>query len=545
MSEMSPQVLARMEAMAESIVIKPYLERHSLPLVWRVVLSIGLVMLATLYGLFTAVMPLSLLMIPAVPILALLGICLWLMPDIGGYYSETYEKLLTWSLVLHILWPGYVALNFPGLPWIGPMRVIVAMLVFTFLMNFATSAEMRRTAKESTMGEPFVGRMFWIYWGLTTVTLVLSNDIMSSVTKYANNQIFWTLMFVQATMLARRPGFLSRAMMLGFVAVLPTCIAAIFEYRMEKVIWIEFLPTWLWGDEVMVAELLNSSARAGTDGYRVRGTMLVPLYYSEYLAMMFPIGLFLLWKAEGGLRKLAMLLALALIAVAMFLTGSRTAMAGLLVASVAFVFFIAVQVRARQQASIMSMAVLVAYPVLVVFLGVLLLTWNRLRVMVLGGGQHQASDLAREVQWTNGLEILARNPFGHGASRNGDILGYANPAGELTIDTYYLSVMLDYGVLALPIFIAMFSVPIWLAWTASRRVWKDEEIEWIVPLGISLLNFIIIKSVLSTETNLPVAFAMLGFSVSLAARMRAEQAGLIELVADRSLVLRGGTPQRG
>ncbi|WP_416906857.1 MAG: O-antigen ligase family protein [Polymorphobacter sp.] len=524
--------------MTQTAVLRPYGERKPMAIGWRVLLFTGLVLAATVYGVMSAVLPLRWLMPAMAPIILIAALCLWLLPDIGGYYRPLFEKLLAWSMVLHILWPGYVALNLPGLPWIGPLRFVIAMLVVTFLFNLATSAEVRRLAHESSMAEPFVGRMFWIFWLLTTVTVLLSSRFSLSLTKYLNNQIFWTMMFILGAMLARRSGFVRTALTWTFVAVLPTAILSIFEYRAQKVIWVEYLPYWLWGDPELVAELLQSSARAFTEEYRVRGTTLVALYYAEYLAMIFPVGLFLLWKARGIWRKSAMTAALMLLVIVMFLTGSRSAMGGLLVATVVFVFLAALSQRARNETSLVAMSTLVAYPAAVVVLGVLLFTWNRLRVMVLGGGQHANSDGARDTQWSMGFEELARNPFGHGTAQSSYVLGYTNPAGEGTIDTYFLSVMLDYGVLALPVFVSMFSVPIWLAWGISRRVWQDEELEWMIPIGIGLLNFVIIKSVLSSEFNMPFAFVLLGLAVALAARMRAEIEGTVTLPADRALAVR-------
>jgi hypothetical protein len=195
----------------------------------------------------------------------------------------------------------------------------------------------------------------------------------------------------------------------------------------------------------------------------------------------------------------------------------------LIVGTGVFVFFIAWMMRAKNETSLISMSLLVAYPAMVVVFGVLLTTWNRLRVMVLGGGQHQNSDFARDQQWEKGLRILQGNPVGHGAGQSGDVLNFVGPSGKVTVDTYFLTLMLDYGVVALPIFIAMFTIPVWMAWKVSRQRWKDEEIEWLVPIGVGLLSFLIIKSVMSSDMNVPVAFIMLGFAGALIARMQTEQ----------------------
>lgn len=328
------------------------------------------------------------------------------------------------------------------------------------------------------------------------------------------------MMFVLAAFVGRREGVIPNIMTIMFLAVLPTAIMSIFEYRAQMVTWVPYIPNCLWGDEELIVELLSVSARAGTDIYRVRGTTAVPLYYAEYLAMVFPVGLLLLTQAQGMLRKSAIIAALTLYAIAMFLTGARTAMAGLLVAVVAFIFLIAWRKRAENPNSILAVGTLIAYPALLVVVTTIVLTWPKAYVMILGGGQHQPSSDARATQWSMGIEILKKNPLGHGSGRSAEILGFTNLGEELTIDTYYLSVMLDYGVITLPIFVTMFALPIFFAIRINAIIHANPESVWVIPIGIGLLNLAIITSVMSSESNFSMAFIMLGFSVALIARTR-------------------------
>lgn len=505
---------------SQSAVMKPYGVRKPMALGWRIVLVSALILVATLYGMLSAVLPMSLIIMPMVPILLIAAFCLWLMPDIGGMYEETYAKLTIWCIVLHILWPPYIALNLPGLPWISPQRLVSGALVLTFLFNLASSAEMRAHARASMMAEPAIGRLFWAYWALTAVTIVLSSSISSTLTTFANNQIVWTMFFVLATMVSRKPGFVAKALTFAFIATLPSGFASILEYRAEKVIWVEYLPSWLLGDEELVSQLLVSVARTGYEVYRARGTTLNPLYYAEYLALIFPIGLHLLWTCRSAVRQVAIVLAMMLLCVAMWLTGSRTAVAGIVLSIAIFVFLTALRKRTENPQSIAAAATLFAYPAMLVALVGVVLSWRRAYVAIIGGGQHEPSNLAREVQWKMGWEILKRNPIGHGTGQSGEVLGYTNPAGTMTIDSYYLVVLLDHGVLALPIFVAMFSIPIYYALRYALRRYSDPELAWLIPIGVGLANLMIIKTVNAGSWNMPVAFLMLGFAVGLIWRMQ-------------------------
>ncbi len=519
--------------MASKAVLRPYDPQRRLWVGWRVLLFVVLVAVAAFYGMMAAVLPLRLMSFPAAPILIMAGLILWLLPDIGGMHDRFYEKMLLWVLALHMLWPPYIALNVPGLPWISPPRIVMAILVATFLMNLATSQQMRNEAVASVKAVPRVNNLFWCFWLLTTLTVFISRDPSLTITKYVNNQIFWTMLFVLGAVVGRREGMARRAAVVIVASTIPAAIAAMFEYRANKVIWVEYLPTWLWGDPELVGNLLTSSARStAADIYRTRGTTLNALYFAEYLAVVLPIAVHLAFTADKFYKMLLVSAGIAALLVAMYVTGARSANVGILLTIGLYIVLAALRRRTDQPGSIVAMAALLAYPAIAMAGAATILLWRRAYVMVVGGGQHNASNEARETQWRNGINILQGNPIGHGAGSSAETLGYTNLGGGLTIDTYYLSVMLDYGVLALPLFIAIFASPLYLAFkSAFRKI--DHDVAMLVPFGIALFNLLVIKSVQSSESNLPVAFMLLGVCFALTARMYSNKAA--EVAAEARL----------
>jgi hypothetical protein len=63
----------------------------------------------------------------------------------------------------------------------------------------------------------------------------------------------------------------------------------------------------------------------------------------------------------------------------------------------------------------------------------------------------------------------------------------------------------------------MFVLPTWYAFKVFAET-KDQEIMLVAPLAIGLINFIVIKSVLSSEANMPLAFVFLGCVLGLILR---------------------------
>ena len=100
--------------MAGSFVLKPYERRREPGPFRRFMFFAAIIGLAAFYGLLASVLPMQLLFIPLVPILILVALILWMMPDVGGLQIERMQTLMWWFIGLGILWPNYVAFDLPG-----------------------------------------------------------------------------------------------------------------------------------------------------------------------------------------------------------------------------------------------------------------------------------------------------------------------------------------------------------------------------------------------------------------------------------------------
>jgi hypothetical protein len=494
--------------------MKPYERRREPGPVTRFLLGALLVFVSMVYGLMAVILPPQLLSYPATPILIMVGLILWLLPDIGGIYFERLQQLMIAYLGITIAWPAYIALNLPGLPWISLTRLVLFMVLAVFVWNFSTSQELRDKLRDAVSETPITIRVFWMFWATTTFSIVFASPIGPAISKYINNQIYWTMVLFVTALLATRPGFVGKFARTLLIATSVVIVYSLYEFRIQRVPWLNYLPSFLKIDPELLEILMDSQSRAGTDIYRVRGPYAASLFFSEFLTMAFPFFLYFTSKQKRIMPLLAMLAATLGCLVVMFLTNARSAILGALVAFVLFPFFYAVRRRSQHQRSIVGTGLLMAYPMLVTAAGMLVLFWPRAHIMVLGGGQHQASSDARSEQWRMGIPKLISHPFGFGVGRGNEALGFVNLAGKGTVDTYYLTVMLDFGILALPLFLLTFLIPAFLAFKYYRDA-KTPEQELLAPLSIAIVNFIIVKSVLTSEANIPLAFAYVGCIIGL------------------------------
>jgi O-antigen ligase len=300
--------------------------------------------------------------------------------------------------------------------------------------------------------------------------------------------------------------------------VLLVALMALPEARLQTPIWIPHLPSFLRIDPALLEQMAAGNARAGTGDYRLRGVFTGALYYAEYLSIMFPFVIHFLCRQRTLWGFALMAAGTLLMAVEMYLTGSRSAMLALLMTPLTYALLVAWRVRLQNPSSITASLGVFSYPIAAISLALTVVFWRRLHVLVIGGGQHASSTNARETQWAMGWPKIASRPLGHGVGRSGDTLGYFNPGSDApTVDTYYLTLLLDYGVLGLIFFLLLFATILWYGFKLHNRARTEEQL-MMAPIMVTLFNFIVIKSVASTEGNMPFIFIMMGCVFGLASR---------------------------
>ena len=495
-------------------ILQPYVTRKRPGPFGRLVFVSMLVFAAILYGLVAVVMPIQMLAVMLTPILITVGIILWMLPDVGGIQDRRMQSLLLAFLAFSIAWPNYVAFNLPGLPWITPTRIALFWLVAVFALNFATSRELRDALRNTATAMPRYMKVFWTFWFLSTFSLVFSTRITASLNRYVNNQIYWTMIFFVAALAATRPGFVTRAAKVILWSTIVVLVYSLYEGISERVIWVDHLPSFMKIDPEVIEMVMEAQARAGTDFYRVRGPYIIALYFAEYLTMAFPFFVHATAQERRLVPFLALFSATLGMMVLMYLTNSRSAILGILVVLAGYPLFIAMQQMAKKNRSILGSAVIYGYPLIAAVLALIVVFWRRAHVMVIGGGQHQASSDARSEQWALALPKLATHPFGHGVGVGNEAVGWATPSGKLSVDSYFITTLMDGGYLALPLFILVFMLPPVVAFKYFRDA-ETEEMKLLAPLALGVVNFMLIKGVQSTESTVPLAYFLVACIVGL------------------------------
>lgn len=459
------------------------------------------------------------LMVPfAIPLALLAVLVIWALPS--GEYAPTkaLQPLYIAFFAALFLWPGYLAIALPGLPWITLLRLTGLPLLLVMLVCLSVSDQFRRRVIDIFSYDPWISRMFVAFFVLATLSVGYSMAVGPSASRYIVAITNWFCIFFVSLVLFSRPGFARRWMWLFISMATMVCIVGAYESRIHHVVWSNHIPSILKIEDEAVLRALSGLSRAATGKYRVQGTYGTPLGLAEFLGLVAPFAVHLILTSKtNGPRIFAsgyILLALYVV----LETDSRLGLISSLLSMLLYILFWALLQWRRNKGSIIAPAIVLSYPAIFVVGVAATFAIGRLRAKFWGNGAQSASDQSRVDQWNIGIPKILNHPWGYGLGQSGNALNYVGPDGIQTIDSYFLSVLLEYGVIGFILYYGMFARGAWIGARTIARGNVDDELQLLMPLSICLIDFIVIKAVFSQDDNHPLAFMILGAVVALCRR---------------------------
>jgi O-Antigen ligase len=451
------------------------------------------------------------------PLAILAVLIIWALPERDSIPDKLLYKFFIAFMAAMLFWPNYLALDLPTLPWITAARLFGVPMVFLFLICLSQSTAFRGVIKHALATNPTITKMMIVF----TALCVLSVGFSTSPSLSANHLIIalvnWVSIFFISLWVFSKSKNVERFVWLLWGTTLFWCAMGFWEWWYSQVPWAGHIPSFLAVEDETVQKILTGSARAATGLYRVQGKYTTSLGMAEFMALMTPFLLHIMLEARKLIVRIAAGMTLPVVFWIIIATDSRLGAVGFLLSLMFYLLFWGARRWMHDRESLFGPAVTLAYPILFMLFIVATFTVRRLRNMVWGGGAQQASNDARQAQMEMGIPDIMSRPWGYGIGRAGETLGYQNGAGILTIDNYYLSILLEIGILGFFVYYGMFLVAIVRGGIRGMRD-TDETTLWVIPAVISLANFVVIKSVLSQQEAHPLVFAILGLVVALLAR---------------------------
>lgn len=510
---------------AESDTLAPYF-RHGFWGRHRIVGAAVLALVAGFYGLVFGLTTTTFLMQLLMPVAVFAIFVIVLLPESGAAFERSLTGLFFVFFAAISVWPDYLALSIGALPWITAVRLTAVPLCLVFLMSLSQSRGFRGSLAQKLAAAPAVWKPIGVYFLICIVSVGFSKEPVETLNKLIVALYSWAAIFLVAAAVLSEDRRAKQFAYLLWAGVVVVCAIGIVEWRLGRVPWAGHVPSFLKIEDEAVARIMSGSARFAIGQHRVQSKFTTPLGLAEFLVLVMPFVVHFMFMGRNLIERV---LAAATIPLAIFVivkTDARLGMVGLFLTLFGYLFFWAFNHWKSNRNSIISPMIVFTYPATLVMALVASFTVGRIRALVWGTGAHQASNDARQKQVEDGLALILQHPWGHGIGRAAETLGYTNGAGVVTIDTYFISVGLETGIIGFFAYFSAFVAAIWLGSRVALRHGKEAQVVWIAPAVISLINFVVIKSILSQQENHPLAFAMLGMVVALVYRAgRLSEAG--------------------
>lgn len=491
--------------------------------IWLRTLLIAAVLAAALfYGFRFATIGTPSLMMLGAPLALLVVLLIWALPP-GEYApSGALAPLYFAFIAAQALWPNYLAVVLPGLPWLTVSRTLASLMVLVILVCVSVSKAFRGQIRETLAVDPVIWRALLGFSLLQAASILWSPSGTDSLNDFISGQIISAAAFFTSLYLFRRAGFAEFWAKTFLVVVAGACFLGLWENQIGVVPWAGHTPSFLRIDDPVVMKILAGGARAATGIHRVQSTATTPLSLAELIGMSSAFAIhFVTWRYPIYIRLLSAAYVVMGLDV-IVLTDSRLGFVAWMVSAIFYLLMWAMVRWREHRGSILAPAIVFSYPAILIAAFISTFLVGRIRARVWGSGAQQASTDARKLQWEMAMPKIAENPFGYGIGTAGKVLGFKNQAGVGSIDSYYLTLLLDFGIVGFVLYFGMLIRTIWLGGKLVYDHPSHPESRIAIPFLVSLIAYIVVKSVLSQETNGAFIYMMLAGCLATVATVRTE-----------------------
>lgn len=486
----------------------------------------GLLLFCLLYGAACAIFVPYVIAPVALPILVLAGLVIWALPGSRTPPVGTLERLFFIFLLVLVLWPNYLAITAPGLPWVTVLRLTGIPLMFVLLVCVSISGPFRAEVGAILEEVPALWRFLVAFIAIQVVSVAFSAHKGDSIGKLLIAEYSWTTVFFTGCYILAKPKRAERWAACMWLTTLPVCAIGLWQAKLHKLPWEGHIPSFLKVNDVAVARVMAGAIRTGTDLYRIQATFTNSLGLADYLAVAAPFAVHFMVRPYNLAVRILAGLTLPLIFVTIYLSHTRLGSVGLLIALLLYPLIWALRRWKSAPREVIPHFVMLAYPVVFAIGVAASFAVGKIRRILWGVGAETYSNQARLDQYHSGFPKVLSHPWGYGIGEGAVELGYVTPSGLLTIDTYYMRLALEYGVIGILVFYGILLSGIGYGIRSILRAPEDDEQLLLIPACIALVSCIVIQSVYGQDDNHPLMFMILALVAALVWRTRQAERGL-------------------
>lgn len=427
-------------------------------------------------------------------------------------------NLILVACVLLAVWPVYIFVKLGPSPILTPPRLVLYVVSAMWLYDMAVSPYRRAQFALAIRKSGSTAKTVFLFFLLGLISLPLAEGRALAIPEFFRQAMIWLLPFCAVMTYCRRQRdfvLILKATTIGAIIVAGIAIAEVASGQLMA----NVLSPFISGDGEWLQNVQEQKIRDGI--FRAQASHTHPLSLGEHMALAAPFAFAFWLSAKGKRARWLWGAGLALILLGAVATNARGAGLGMAASMIAMTAILAVRfLRSRRAYRFRPVAGLVAALALlsapVVGAGVYAVVSGK------GGLSASNSTQARfdqiEQAWP---KIMKRPVLGHGPGRANRVLGFWGTG--LTIDNYYLSLMLDYGLPGPLAFLAMLAA---FGINGARRAASSPAAMRLFYLAClaSAAAIAISRTVSSLSGNLTIIFVLIaafaGASVTAKRRKR-------------------------
>ena len=479
-----------------------------------VLIFLGWTFLATISG---AIVGLASIVLSPTGVFGLIAIpallLLWALPDSPKPRSIWVRRLFYAMVVVYLCIPFYYTIQIPSLPWISARRIVAFPLIITSALAISGSPDVRRrlvsvASTSSAIIYPAIAFYMAIF-----ISIPFSINPLVSIGQFADATLTWFIPLLTVIQVIEREDDIQR-----LVSVLSTCAVVITllglaEFVSEHRFLVDIFPKWMLENLIesnpTLSDLINGSPfRNGF--YRASSVYSVSLSFGEYEATMAPFGLYYIFHGKNWKLNTFGWIIFIFSCVGIFASGARGGYMSLLLGSSLFIILYSIwAARFEKHSLVPVISVIVGLGILTVVI-ILIIVWPRAHNLVFGDGMAAYSTDSRYQQWDLAAPQILRSPiFGLGFAQGAEVVGYRTPGGNLSLDSYVISLLTETGIFGFISFSTMLLMAIFISAGLYLRE-KNPINQLMGAFSCSIFAFGFYRLALSQRENHIVLFVLIG-----------------------------------
>jgi hypothetical protein len=422
------------------------------------------------------------------------------------------------ALLLSVVWPRY------GFYSVGPIdatpytiMAILAWAVVPAALLLMPAAGRQLWRAVSVRPVMFSVLISWILW--RALSSAIGPNPGFSLTYLAREVVYLLPLLPLVILMTQQPDGRRLALSCILLATAIVTVVALVEMITGQSI-IRLLSLRFSGDSQRLALIAESNFGRGSSGIRIQSVFNHPIVFAQFLAWAAP---FLLFTAMGRTRMWMRLTALGCLAALPVLILATDARSGLIALAAALTTYGAI-VLVRRVGLFSLQSAAATFLAIALVLGAFSAGQGTVGGLIQGRNAVEVSSTqARSAMFERGLSEISASPIvGFGDGMSPQYAGLRGRNGLLTIDSAFLSSLLDSGWMGLSMQLAVWGLALVFA---ARAALHPRATGFDVAVAASLVGVMSVFAVLSIMDNLSLIYISIGLTSAALLRVPSNYVG--------------------